>query len=381
MTVGILGGGPAGAFAAERLASAGVKTLLLDEKLAWEKPCGGGLTWKAYTQYPFLVESATRRKTISSTVLAAPAVKPVEFRLDRPILIYSRRELNGMLLDRAAASGVRIQQTRVLGMDRDGTGWRIRTKSGELAVDYCIVATGARNPLRDFGTALKPSDTMGALGYHVPGDRERIDLAFLEGLEGYIWVFPRCGHMSVGICGKGDSAGALRERLHEYMDAQGLSRVGATFYSHLLPSLDFESWKVNRFSGDGWLAVGDAAGLVDPITGEGLYYALRSADLAVQAILAGTGSASRDYSGSIAAEIVPEMEFASRIATRVFGGSFLGRSVPQWMVTATRRSPTFRLILGDLFAGTQPYVELKRRLTDNGFQILLELVLQFASQS
>ena len=54
MKVAILGGGPSGAFAAERLASAGVQTVVFDEKLAWEKPCGGGLTWKAYSQYPFL---------------------------------------------------------------------------------------------------------------------------------------------------------------------------------------------------------------------------------------------------------------------------------------------------------------------------------------
>ncbi len=54
--VAILGGGPAGAFAAERLASAGLGVVLMDEKLAWEKPCGGGLTHKAYSQYPFLTE-------------------------------------------------------------------------------------------------------------------------------------------------------------------------------------------------------------------------------------------------------------------------------------------------------------------------------------
>ena len=54
--VAILGGGPAGAFAAEKLASAGLGVVLMDEKLAWEKPCGGGLTHKAYSQYPFLIE-------------------------------------------------------------------------------------------------------------------------------------------------------------------------------------------------------------------------------------------------------------------------------------------------------------------------------------
>ena len=74
------------------------------------------------------------------------------------------------------------------------------------------------------------------------------------------------------------------------MREKGLSSKGAAFYSHLLPSLETAAWKKNRVSGEGWLAVGDAAGLVDPITGEGLYYAIRSADLAAKALLSEIGS-------------------------------------------------------------------------------------------
>ena len=70
--VAILGGGPAGAFAAEKLASAGLGVILMDEKLAWEKPCGGGLTHKAYSQYPFLIENATPKRMVTESVLAAP---------------------------------------------------------------------------------------------------------------------------------------------------------------------------------------------------------------------------------------------------------------------------------------------------------------------
>src|SRR5580692_10737648 len=70
------------------------------------------------------------------------------------------------------------------------------------------------------------------------------------------------------------------------MSQHDISWKGATFYSHLLPSLDASSWRGNRVAGDGWMAVGDAAGLVDPITGEGLYYAIRSGDLAAQTIVA-----------------------------------------------------------------------------------------------
>src|SRR5438270_5290255 len=113
MKVAILGGGPSGAFAAEQLASAGVQTVVFDEKLAWEKPCGGGLTYKAYSQYRFLAENDTPKKIIHETVLAAPRSRSVSLALDQPLLIYSRYDLNGMLLDRAQRAGAQIEKTRV----------------------------------------------------------------------------------------------------------------------------------------------------------------------------------------------------------------------------------------------------------------------------
>src|SRR3954468_11390772 len=96
--VAILGGGPAGAFAAERLASAGLHVVLVDEKLAWEKPCGGGLTHKAYSQYPFLVDNATPKRFVTETVLSAPNAGDATLKLGDPLVIYSRLHLNGMLL-------------------------------------------------------------------------------------------------------------------------------------------------------------------------------------------------------------------------------------------------------------------------------------------
>src|SRR5262249_5615838 len=135
------------------------------------------------------------------------------------------------------------------------------------------------------GTEYRAADTMSALGYYVPAQQERIDIQFLPNLEGYIWVFPRAGHLSVGICGKGESAQALRTRLENYMRERSIPLKDATFYSHMLPSLETAAWSGNRVSGRGWLAVGDAGGLVDPITGEGLYYAIRSGDLASRVLI------------------------------------------------------------------------------------------------
>jgi flavin-dependent dehydrogenase len=374
--VAILGGGPAGAFAAAQLSAAGLDTVVFDEKLAWEKPCGGGLTYKAYNQYPFLIDNGTPKKLIAETVLAAPRAGDVTLRLRNPIVIYSRFDLNRLLLERAEHAGARIEKARITEMLRSSSGWQLKTKSGAMHVDYCIVATGARNPLRDVGTQLTQSDTMSALGYYVPGDRDRIDIQFLPKLEGYIWVFPRCGHLSVGICGKGEPALSLRKRLEAYMLEKGISWKGAAFYSHLLPSLETPAWKQNRVAGDGWMAVGDAAGLVDPITGEGLYYAIRSADLAAKALLLEIGDlAGQAYRRMLRRDFAADLEFGSRLAKRVFFGHFLFGNVPARMVQFTRRSPKFASIMQDMFAGTQPYLGLKRRLIENLNGSLLEIAM------
>lgn len=373
--VAVLGGGPAGAFAASQLASAGMRAVLFDEKLAWEKPCGGGLTFKAYQQYPFLLDNDVPKKIVKKTRLTAPRAGETALTLDQPLLIYSRTDLNQMLLDRAVSAGVEVAKTRVLGIERLGSDWLVRTKNGAVRADSCIVATGARNPLRDVGTALTPADTMFALGYYVPGERDGIDIQFLPQLEGYIWVFPRCGHLSVGICGKGESAGLLRKRLELYMAQNGLALKGSTFYSHLLPCLATPAWKGNRVAGDGWLAVGDAAGLVDPITGEGLYYALRSADLAAKTLIQG-GSEST-YRRSLRRDFAGDLEMGSRLAQRIFRGSFLFGAVPARMVQFTRRSPKFKAVIQDLFAGTQPYRGLKNRLMKNLNGSLLEIAMSF----
>jgi len=363
--VAILGGGPAGAVAAQQLAAAGLKVQLFDEKLAWEKPCGGGLTHKAYSQYPFLIENSTPKRFVTESVLSAPNAGEASLHLKDPLLIYSRIELNRLLLDRAERAGAQLEKIRVLEIERSGSHWLLRTKSGIAEADFCIVATGARNRLPGVGTQLMPADAMSAMGYYVPGEQTRIDIQFLPQLEGYIWIFPRCGHLSVGICGKRESAGSLRLRLENYMTERGLAWKGSPFYSHLLPSLETASWRKNRVAGEGWMAVGDAAGLVDPITGEGLYYSIRSADLAARSLLSEAGAMAdkvAQYRRRLRKDFTADLEFGSRLAKRVFHGRFPLDAVPSRMVQFTRRSRRFAAVMQDLFAGNQTYLGLTRRL-------------------
>jgi geranylgeranyl reductase family protein len=379
-TVAVLGGGPAGSFAAERLARAGLRVIVFDEKLAWEKPCGGGLTYKAYHEYPFLVDNATPKRFVHETSIAAPKAGAAKMRLTHPLVIYSRMDLNDMLLKRAESAGAAIEKARVLGIERRDRGWTLRTPTGTAEADFCIIATGARNPLREVGTEWSAKDTMSALGYYVPASQEGIDIQFLPQLEGYIWVFPRCGHLSVGICGKGEPAHSLRARLEQYMNERGIAWKGSRFYSHMLPSLESPGWKKNRVAGDGWLAVGDAGGLVDPITGEGLYYAMRSGDLASRVVVDdahGISEKAAAYRAMLAREFALDLEFAATLAKRVFLGRFMFNTVPARMIHFMRRSPRFRELMQDLFAGTQPYLTLRKRLLKNLNGTLQEVMMNF----
>ena len=360
--IGVIGGGPAGAFAAAQLATGGYEVLLFDEKLAWEKPCGGGLTDKALARWPFLADAEVERKWITECELIAPSGRVAAFRLDRRIAIFSRKILNRLLLDRAQASGARLLPERVLKTERQGSQWVVESSGGKYSADYLVVATGARNPLRSqFAERLGPENFMVAAGYFIPVQREAVQIKFAEGLQGYLWIFPRADHLSAGICGRmlGKSTGELRAMLASWLDELGISVEGAQFYAHIIPSLSVAELRKQRWRGDGWAMIGDAAGFVDAITGEGIYYALRSAELLAMALLQQQPEA---YPRMVGEDFLPELEHAARIADRFYGGDWLGSPVIEQMIRLTARSERFRNLMRDLFAGSQGYCGLRKRL-------------------
>jgi geranylgeranyl reductase family protein len=367
-SIAVIGAGPAGSTAAEQLSRAGYRVRLLDEKLAWEKPCGGGVTYKAYQRYPYLLANTTPRRDVATCELQATNAKPFRFELDRPVLIYSRKDLNAMLIDHAAAAGAEIEKVRITGTERVGTGWRLDTPKGAIDADFVVVATGARNPLRQMGTQWDGRNTLLAMGYYIPGKLETVVIRFFPWLQGYIWLFPRGDHISAGICGKTTDQRDLRSALETYLDEQGIAWQGSQFYAHLLPSLESTHWRQNRLAGDGWLAVGDAGGLVDPITGEGIYYAVRSGDLAAQVLsdesvpLEGKADS---YVSVIRQDFAEDLELASKICRLFYLGQTGLGTVPQRMIQFARRNQRIRALLQDLMSGSQDYAGLRERLTDS----------------
>jgi flavin-dependent dehydrogenase len=360
--IAIIGGGPAGAFAAGELARDGHEVLLFDEKLAWEKPCGGGITPKAIARWPFLRDAAVERNWITHCELTAPSGRKVAFPLESQIAIFSRLALNGLMLERASDAGAQLLRERIVNINGDPGNWNLSSRSSRYEAEFVVLAAGARNPFRgQFSAPLGPADFVLAAGYYVPGTHRTVQIKFLSGLQGYIWVFPRADHFSVGICGRmqGKNTADLRRILEREMNELGLALDGPRFYAHIIPALTRESLRGIQLAGDGWAMVGDAAGLVDAITGEGLYYALRSAEMFAESVLNGTPE---EYAEQVKREIIPELELAAAIAERFYFGNWVGGAVLERMVSLTERSASFRDLMRDLFAGTQEYSNLKQRV-------------------
>ena len=360
--VAIIGGGPAGAFAAAELARGGHSVLLFDEKLAWEKPCGGGITPKAVTRWPFLRDAAIERNWTTHCELTAPSGRNVVFPLNSQIAIFSRIALNGLMLERARSAGAQVLRERIVNIDGTPGNWILSSNSSRYQAEFLLLAAGARNPFRSqFARPFGARDFVVAAGYYVPGTHRTVQIKFLSGLQGYIWVFPRADHFSVGICGRmqGKNTADLRGILEHEMRELGLALDGARFYAHIIPALTRESLRGIQLGGDGWAMVGDTAGLVDAITGEGLYYALRSAEMFAQTMLDGTPE---EYAGQVKGEIMPELELAAAIAERFYSGNWLGGAVLERMVSLTERSATFLDLMRALFAGTQGYSNLRQRV-------------------
>ncbi len=360
--IAIVGGGPAGALAGALLAAGGRDVLLFDERLAWEKPCGGGLTHKALQQYPFLAEAGSKSNPVEHCELISPSGQRVRFHMQYPVAIFSRLALNGLLLERARRAGVDVRQERVKQIARISIDWQLVTSQREYQASYLMLAAGARNPFRpQFLSPIAPSDLMVTAGYFIPGRSSLMQIQFLKGITGYIWVFPRVDHVSAGITGKmGETSTAeLRRILERWLEENGFHLDGALFYSHILPSFRTQTFETLEVCGEGWAMIGDSAGLVDPITGEGLYYAFRSAELCAGALLAGRPD---EYRVLLEKEVLAELKLAARVSQRFYSGQIFGDSVLERTVFLTAQSASFRDLMSDLVAGIQGYRDLRARL-------------------
>jgi flavin-dependent dehydrogenase len=141
------------------------------------------------------------------------------------------------------------------------------------------------------------------------------------------------------------------------------------FYSAPVPCLSPRTWKTNKIAGDGWALLGDAAGLVDPITGEGIYFAFKSAQ-----ILSDSIEAPQEYSRQVWNDLANDLARAAHMYHRFYQGNFLGGDFKKRTIQFSRRSRTLKAILGNLIAGNQNYIGLKRKLLFSAPRISWDLL-------
>jgi flavin-dependent dehydrogenase len=198
----IVGAGPAGSFAAERLARGGVRVALFDGRPAGEaKACGGGVTSKALKAWPFLLEAGGR--AVTEVEMVSPAGRGVKLKLAEPFAIYSRCAFDSYMRTRAERAGARVFDGRVsVSPKKDVEGnWVVRSREGESRRGRVLVAADGANSAiaRKLAGPLSNSDMEVAFGYRTPlneADEAPTVIAFLPGWAGYAWAFPRLDHIS-----------------------------------------------------------------------------------------------------------------------------------------------------------------------------------------
>jgi geranylgeranyl reductase family protein len=354
----IVGGGPSGAMAARHLAHTGARVAIVDGSHPREKPCGGGLTGRALE----LIASGMPGGLSIETVAFESGGRVARVSLPEAtyLRVYSRAVLDSALLRDAQDAGADLIPARVTGFVRHGTKWTIQGPPGGLEASWLLGADGASGVVRKrVFTPFGRSQISIAAGSYVDDVATReIAIAFIDTPRGYLWSFPRDGHLAVGTCAQADET--TPEEMHRVTDAW-LDRYAPAHarprrrYAWPIPSLTASAIDREQPSGDGWMLLGDAAGLVDPITREGIFFALRSGVLAAEAL--STSSPATSYAERVRDELHTELRRAARLKAGFYRPRFT-----RLLIEALEQSPAIREVMIDLVAGRQPYRGLKRRL-------------------
>ena len=285
----VVGAGPAGSTAAYRLARAGARVLLLDrERFPRDKPCGGGLTERAVRQLPVAVEPVVEDE-VDRFELGLRYGRRFERRGAGPLVLMTQRSrLDAHLAEQAAAAGADFrdgQRATALELDDEGAIVRFDGTAARRAGRDRRRRRQRRDRARRSGSAADRYGVAleGNVAYvHAREERWRgravVELGAVAG--GYAWVFPKGDHVNVGVGGWERRARACASTSSALCDEYGLAGRDAGEPARL-PAADAPAGRRRPRSGR-VLLVGDAAGLVDPLSGDGMYEAFVSARLAAR---------------------------------------------------------------------------------------------------
>jgi geranylgeranyl reductase family protein len=358
----IVGAGPAGSTTARELRERigpGARVLLVDRAtFPRDKPCGGGITTRTASLLPFSIDPVVE-DVIHGARIRLRDGRDVRRESDRALTLMTQRSrLDHFLVERAEEAGVEFRDgTAIRGAERlhDGS-FRLRTDADTLSTRVLIGADGANGVIRTFLGYEHPASSAVALEGNIhfrngPPEEFRgvvsLNMGLLPG--GYAWVFPKGDHVNVGVGGwKGSMGKRLRPALSRICELYGLDPSAlVNVRGHHLP--------MQRpgavIAAGGSALVGDAGGLVDPLSGEGIHAAIVSGIAAGRAgadLVTGAADSMRPYQDAIETQLGPELA-ASRAFMHIFHAS------PAPFVWAMQRSDWVWRRCCDLLLGERSY--------------------------
>ncbi len=323
----VIGAGPAGATAAYWLASWGFSVLMIERhSLPRYKPCGGALTQRTLQWLQPLDVSQVLEAWVTTLVLQSPDGDRFTVTFPRPLIATTMRDkLDTFLVDTALAIGAKIRTKEpVLRCEQHPERVEVITSKGNYAARVLVGADGANSMVAN-QLNLKPKRRAFSLVAELPPhalDRWMggIHLHFPLGLSGYAWCFPKGNHLSAGLYTLRSHLPNWRPWLDRYLTDLALQDncQEMEVRGHPIPLAD----RHTEFHKGAVLIVGDAAGLADPFTGEGIAWAVRSARMAsifVRLFLEHEETdALEEYTQAVRKEILPEMAVAIRFAFVLF---------------------------------------------------------------
>ena len=353
----IVGSGPAGSSAALALAREGVQVGVLEkEPLPRYKTCGGGIVARARRLLPFSIQEVVEQQCHTAELnLPEDGLHFSTVRSEPIVSMTMRESFDSFLLRAAQSAGASLRtQCQVLEVEQETDRVLLSTSSGPVSAQFVLAADGARSRVADSSGWTNKPNLIPALECEARVSnrvlerfqgRARFDFNLVP--SGYAWIFPKKNHLSVGVLTTQRGGANLNRCLERYLKLANIAPV---------ERLERHGFVIPIGPRKGSLAkgrivlTGDAAGLADPVTGEGITYAIRSGQLAARAILdgeLGKEEVGRLYDASLAAEVLSELRLGRMLGRLTYGHPAVCRHLFRWQGARLCEAMT-NVLMGDI---------------------------------
>lgn len=318
----VVGAGPAGATAAYHLAKKGRSILVLEKaSLPRHKPCGGGVSPAIAKWFDFDFTPVVNN-TITKVRYTWKMDDPIEADLNmkQPMWMVKRDEFDNYLILQAKQQGAQVKDnTEVKAIASFNNGWQVTTANGTFEAAYLIAADGAKGQTTNWLGLKPPQEFLGVtleVKTPVPANKQHtayFDFGSIK--NGYIWNFPKADGYSISAgCLRGKAkSDELKKQLTNYATGSGIDLSDSQFAEYAL-----NLWTEDRIlHTNRALIAGEAAGILDPLNGEGIRPAIFTGMKAAEAIhdaIAGNVQALANYTQTVKDEWSSDMVLANRLA-------------------------------------------------------------------